>query len=420
MKNLLHAIATFLACAAHAQEWQNPRALADMALANNPTLIRLANETAAARERLAPASAQPNPMLMAGIQDMQVDLRADEMMTMVMVGAQQTLTRPARLNVRRAIVETEIRALEQQTESARAAVARDVLLAWYDVASADEQLRAIEQVREVIDAIVAAARVRYEVGSAAQSDVIRAQLQVNNLEHELLGLRAKRKLGLARLLPLLGMPMTAQVPPLALPKETEDLPELPGAIPPDDHPALAALRAEVERQEQEIELMRLEAKPDLGIEASYGLRRETDVFSVVATIELPLRKDRTVEPRVREAIARRDAAQQRVEELRRSLVQAMASAAAIHEEVTKQLELHHHVLVPQARLAFESTLASYQTGKSQLDAILMTESELLRLELDLIDFLARHAQSVATYEALQRGATGGAVTSAGTSSGSMQ
>jgi outer membrane protein, heavy metal efflux system len=403
MKRVL--LLLLLTAAARAADFSDPRPLVETALSAHPTIARLRAEAAAARERIAPAAALPNPMLMAGIQDKQIDLRDDEMMTMYMVGASQTLVRGDRRQSRRRAAELEAQALEKQLDVARAEIERDVLQAWYEIAAIDAQLRAAAQVRELIDAVVAAARVRYEVGTSAQADVIRAHMQQSDLDHEVLRLRGARRAATARVLPLLGMPVTTEVNTLTIPETPQDLRLDAAATPPDDHPAIAAMQLEVERAEELIALMRLDAKPDIDLEASYGMRpRERDMFSVTARIELPLRKDKTVEPRVREAIAMRDAAEARIDELRRTLTQELASAAAMHAEATEQMRFHHEVLVPQARLAFDSTLAAYQTGKAPFDAILETETSYLRLQLQYYEFLARHAQAVVSYEALRRGA----------------
>ncbi|HEX8618801.1 MAG TPA: TolC family protein [Thermoanaerobaculia bacterium] len=387
-------------------DFHDPRALVASAIEKHPALVRLRAEAAALRERVAGSDALPNPMLMSGIQNKQIDLRDDDMMTMYMVGASQRFVRPGKRDARREAAELEARAAEQQLDSARAGIERDVLLAWYDVAAVDAQIASAGEVRVMIDAITDTARVRYEVGSSMQSDVIRAQLEASDLEHELITLRAARRAALARLLTFLDLPLDTDVPLLTLPESTaaasiEGAPTLRAG-----HPAIAALETDVARAETEIRLAQLERKPDFDLEAQYGMRpRERDMLSVVARVELPLRGDVTVEPRVREAILRRDAARARIHELRRSLTAALRQAFVAHEDATNQLRFHREVLVPQAQLAFESTLAAYQTGKTSFDAVLITETDYLRLRLQYYDFVARHAQAIVTYDALQKGAT---------------
>lgn len=228
-------------------DFNDPQALVARAVELHPTLARLRADVAAARERIASEGALPNPMVMAGVQNKQIDLRDDGMMTMYMVGASQTLVRPETREARRNVARLGADALEQELASARAEIERDVLLAWYDLAAADAELEATANVRELIDAMVAAARVRYEVGTSVQADVLRAQLQASALEHETLQLTARRRAALARLLPLLDLPLQTSVPPVKLPENTDDLAIDAPAEPPADHPALVALQAEAAR-----------------------------------------------------------------------------------------------------------------------------------------------------------------------------
>ncbi|HYO75102.1 MAG TPA: TolC family protein [Thermoanaerobaculia bacterium] len=387
-------------------DFNDRRAVVAAATEKHPALTRLRAEADAAREAVGAAGALPNPMLMAGVQDKQIDLTDDEMMTMYMVGASQRLVRPAKRESQRRAAELTASAAEKQLDSARAAIERDVLLAWYEVATVDAQLAVIAQVRVMIEAIVAAARVRYEVGSALQADVIRAQLEGSDLEHEILTLRGTRRTALARLLPLLELPLHTDVPALTIPADAAAIDIGHSSTPPHDHPAVAALEAEVARAEEEIRLIELEAKPDVDLEAQYGVRRvERDMFSVTARIELPLRLKQTVEPRVREAMLRRDAIRARIAEVRRELTQALGEAVVAHEQANDEMKFHEQVLVPQAQLAFESTLAAYETGRTSFDAILVTQSDYLRRRLEEYDFLLRHAQAVTNYEALRNGAT---------------
>lgn len=413
MKRILLLLA-LLAQPLFAVEFRDRDAVVAAALDAHPTLTALEAEAAAARERILPAQALPNPMLMGGVQNKNIDLSDDEMMTMYMIGASQRLVRPEKREAARAVAELAAQGLEQQLASVRAEIERDVLLAWYEVAVADAQIETANSVREMIDAVIAAARVRYEVGNALQADVIRAQLQLSDLDHEILRLRGVRRAAAARLLATLGLPLETEVPAIPIPENEEARTIAGPPSPAAEHPAIIALESEVARAEAEIRLADAGRIPDIDLEAQYGYRAmQQDMFSLVARIELPLRNDVTVEPRVREAILRRDAAKARIAELRRAITQAMAEAYVAHEETTAQLEFHQEVLVPQTQLAFESTLAAYQTGGASFDSILATETAYLRSRLQYYDFLARHAQAIVNYEALRRGARAATMSGAG-------
>lgn len=390
-------------------DWHNAEAVAREALQRHPALSSIDARIDAAQERTRVAGAYPNPMVMAGVQDQQIDLTRDEMMTMYMVGASQTIPRKGRRDALKHAARLDVEQLRLDARSLREEIRRDVLFAYYDLAAADSQTTATEQLAAAVDAIVAAARFRYEVGTTIQAEVIRAQLQRSNIEHQLLTSAGRRRVAASRLLAKLGLPVTTEIPRLHLAHSTEAQAIGGAPVVPPDHPALATVTNEVERREQDIRLAKLIGKPDWNLEASYGLRPEQkDMFSVTARIELPIRKKSVIEPQIRAAVAERDAAALRLDEVRRRLLEDLGVAYAQHAEATKQLLLHEQVLVPQSRLAFDSSLAAYQSGRDNFESVLATEMEWLRLEVDYYDFLAQHIKSITDFEALQRGARSGA------------
>src|SRR5436309_385531 len=154
--------------------------------------------------------------------------------------------------------------------------------------------------RSVADAAVAASPslrgLDANLGAAAQSDIIRAKVEASNLRHAILMQRGVRDSALARLRAMLDLAPGQTVPPFALTHVMEHRAHAADATLAASTPAIAALEIEVARSEEDLRLARLAAKPDLTIEASYGMRPEQkDMFSVVGRIELPIRKTTTVE-----------------------------------------------------------------------------------------------------------------------------
>ncbi|MDP9190233.1 MAG: TolC family protein [Acidobacteriota bacterium] len=398
-------------------DWQRADAVVREALENHPALAAIEARIVAAGERTQAAGAYPNPMLMAGVQNQEIDLGRDEMMTMYMVGASQTIPRKRRREALKRVAELDLEQLQLEVKSLREEIRRDVLFAYYDLAAADSQIAATKQLAAAVDAIVAAARFRYEVATTIQSDVIRAQLLRTDLEHQLLTLGGVRRVAAARLQAQLGFAVTEEIPPLHLEHSTGAMEIEAAPVVPQDHPALATVANEVEGREQGIRLAKLIGKPDWNVEASYGMRpTQRDMFSVTVRVELPIRKKSVIEPQIRAAIAERDAATQRLEEVRRRLLQDLGAAYAQHAAATKQLLLHEQVLVPQSRLAFDSTLAAYQSGSDNFESVLSTETAWLRLEIDYYGFLAQHIKAITDFEALQRGARSGASAAMATTS----
>src|SRR5258708_19490111 len=105
------------AAEAQALDWNDPNALVEKALASSPSLREIEGQLAAARARVRGAGALPNPMLMTGVQNQQIDLSTDPTMTMYMVGASQTLVRRERQDVLKRTSALEAQRLEPDPES---------------------------------------------------------------------------------------------------------------------------------------------------------------------------------------------------------------------------------------------------------------------------------------------------------------
>src|SRR5437762_7238460 len=145
-RRLFACVAGALLTAANASalDWNDPHSIVAAAIAASPSLREAHANLAAARAQLRGAGALPNPMLMAGVQDQQIDLSRDPMMTMYMVGASQTFVRGERRDALQRVARLDVERLEHESESRRAEIARDVLVAYDEAASASNQIAANE------------------------------------------------------------------------------------------------------------------------------------------------------------------------------------------------------------------------------------------------------------------------------------
>jgi outer membrane protein TolC len=402
------ACAVLVAVSASATvDWNDPHSLVEAAIAASPSLREVDANLAAARARQRGAGATPNPMLMAGVQNQQIDLSRDPMMTMYMIGASQTFVRRERRESLQRSAALDLQRLERDAEVRRAEITRDVLVAYDEAATAQNQIAANEEIAGLATMTADAARARYEVGAAAQIDIIRAKLEASNVRHEVLMQRRVRDAALARLRALLNLPPNEEIPSFALHHAMEHHAHAEPATLDPSTPAVAALESEVARAEEDILLAKLARKPDVNVEASYGFRpQQKDMFSVVGRVELPIRKSSTIEPRIAESIARRDVARAQIDVLRQQLRSEFGEALVQRSEAIEQINLHVEELVPEAKLGFESALASYQAGKTTFDAVLGALQTYRMLNVDFYEFLRQLLVAEAEIEALQHGAAG--------------
>ncbi|MEO6260333.1 MAG: TolC family protein, partial [Thermoanaerobaculia bacterium] len=323
--------------------------------------------------------------------------------------ASQTLVRKSRRDSLRKSAELEVERVRVQYDARKAEVERDARTAWIDAAAAENQITATREILRVLQSVTDASRIQYEAGAVPQTDLIRATLEQRNVDHQILVLRRQRNAAVARLLPLLQLPQGTPVPGFSLPQAMER-PHGDGidATLPDSTAALAELQSEVARAEEDLNLAKLATKPDINLEATYGVRpRDVDMFAVVARIELPVRRSTLIAPRIREAILRRDAGLQQIEAMRLQLRQDLGTALVLRNEAIEQINFHLDHFVPIAKLGFESALVSYQNGKTSLDSVLGTLRTYISLNVDYYDYLRQQMAAEADIDAIRHGARSG-------------
>jgi len=385
--------------------WNDPESVVAAAMAASPSMRAARSELEAARARERAAGTLPNPELIGGVENQQIDLSRDPMMTMYVLGASQTFVRGERRDVLRHTAALEVGQRESEARAREAEIRRDVLLAWNDAAAAQNQIGANEEIARLAGTISEAARIRYETGSAAQSDIIRAKVEQNNVRHEVLMERSARAQALARLRALLQLEDGVEIPSFTMQHAMTHHERATAVSLDEKSPAITALEAQAARAEEEIRIAKLSGKPDWNLEASYGFRPEQkDMFTVMGRIELPVRKA-TNDSRVAEAVAKRDATRADIDLLKQRLRSDLGVAVAKRDEAIDQIELHVEQLVPEAKLAFESAVASYQTGKTTFDAVLGALQSYRMLNVDYFEFLRQLAAAQAQIDAIQHGAT---------------
>lgn len=139
------------------------------AVAVSPRL-RAAHERARAEQaRVAPAGARPDPMLMAGVQNLPLSrsMAEREGMTMNMIGVSQVLPLWGKLGLAQRAAERYANAAAAQVEVVAREIRRDVASTYYDIAYADQALRIVDRNRRVLLDLIRAAEVRFSVGGSS-------------------------------------------------------------------------------------------------------------------------------------------------------------------------------------------------------------------------------------------------------------
>jgi outer membrane protein TolC len=361
------------------------RALVAEALANSPEIRAARSEAEAARSRVSPAGALDDPMLEAGLVNVPTNswrLNREDM-TMKMLGLAQRLPYPGKRGLRRDVAERDAEAVELGFRETMNRVAREVKMTYYDLALALESVRLVKETTVVLEQFLRIVESRYAVGQGAQADVFKAQTQLAKMREELLRMERERPVMEAELGKLLGRAAPAAPAarlPGAPPGLRLDLEALREAA-PRQRPQLLALQKLVEKNNASIELMRKEYNPDFDVRLQYGQRenmpdgaKRPDMVSLVVAINLPIWGKDKIDPRIAEARSMREQASSMYRTQELEVFAKLRQQAAIAEQSRKSAELYDTAILPQARLAVESSLSAYRVNR--VDFLTLLDSQM--------------------------------------------
>jgi outer membrane protein TolC len=398
------------------------------ALATSP-IIRSANQRIdAARARIGPATARPDPMVMAGIQNLPISrpgFSSDEM-TMKMVGASQTILYPGKLALRRIAAEREVDVARVGLEVSRKRVARDVKDAYYELAFLDRALAIVERNEDVLGTFTRTTEARYGAGVSGQQDVLKARVEAARLAETASDLTEQRRAAIARLNAQLSRPSEEPVPPAEIPAvllraaagDSNQVPTFTSAalgarasdsplhsladlqqLAIENSPELREHEAMIAVQAARVEVARKEYLPDFDLSAQYGQRnRLPDMVSVTVSLAVPLQRSRKQDQVVAEAsttlAALREEHQTKVNEVRNEVARLVSEL----ERSRTQLALTRRAILPQARASLSSALASYQVGKVEFLTVLDNQSTVFTYETEYYRAIADFAKNLAELE----------------------
>jgi outer membrane protein TolC len=311
----------------------------------------------------------------------------------------QEIPFPGKRGGRAALASREADAERQQIDAARLNVASRVKQAYYAVAYSRAARAVLDRNRELLRTLLKVSEGRYAVGQAAQQDVIKAQTQLSLLElqqHRLQQLERTREGELAALLAR---------PPGASLGDLEELTYTPFDETLDALLARAAAapmlkrdQLMVERGRLAIDLARLDYKPDFNVSGGYAfMGGMPPMYEVRLDVTIPLQRGRraaaTAEQRSLTA-----AAASTYESTRLALQARIQEDFEMAQTSARLAMLYRETLLPQARLAAESSLASYGTGAVDFLSVLTNFAMVLEYEMTYFERLSEMHQAISRLE----------------------
>lgn len=410
----LPAMSVF-AAAPPAADRDPPRAALKQLLAEvlqkNPEIRAAERERDAASHRVSPAGALDDPMLEAGVLNLPTSSFSftREDMTMKMLGLSQRFPYPGKRDLRREVAQGEADSVSHAYQETLNRVAREVKIAYYDLALVVESARVVQQNRTLLEQLLKIAEGRYSVGQASQVDVLRAQTALSRMTEELIKLGREQPMFEADLNRLLGRPAAAPAPvPAGL--ELKEVPLSLASIQEkaiSNRPQLLALHALTRRGERALELARKEVYPDLDVRFSYAQRdsmpdgtRRSDMVNLTLAINLPVWRRTKTLPRIAEAQAMYEQSLSLYEAQRNETLAKLRQQVAAAEQNLRAAALYRNEILPQSRLTIEAALAAYQVNRLEFAPLLDNRMAVLNFEIARVAAIAGYNKALAEIDFL--------------------
>jgi outer membrane protein TolC len=351
--------------------------LIEQSVSQRPELRAASALARAERERVPQAGALPDPTLTFGIQNdgfngLQIGTAETSFWQVLLT---QPLPWPGKRGLRTDAAELGARQVDADVARARLTTEADVRREYVGLLLARDRLALLGKLEGLWQKSAGIARTRYESGEAAQSDVLRAQLELNRLRQRRWNLEAEERARVQALNRLRVHPLdqpivtTASIRDLPIPA----LPALDAAVSDAESrsPELAAARLGAEQASKVAALARRERFPDFTITAGIMPRGSLEpMWTASIGVTLPIWTGRKQNRAVAESEARADSGAQNaqaIEQVLRLRVQDRRTALAA---LLDSLRLYREGLLVQSRATADSTLAQYQVGRVTFASVL--------------------------------------------------
>ncbi|QEG01494.1 putative outer membrane efflux protein MdtP [Stieleria maiorica] len=380
------------------------------ALANHPKIRAARNRVAATSNVIPQARALPDPKFnntFWPIQDQALQTAGGR------VGHQFQLSQgvpwPEKLSAKAAIASREVQMAQAEVQRIEREITESVRLAYYEVWFATRAITIIEETRELVDDLTQVAEARYKSGGT-QQDVLRAQLEADRLDDQLVVLRKQKKQAQADLAALLQQPVSL-IPEtqqdIGLTNVPKQLDELLG-LAEQCSPELRALAWEIQRDREKQRLACLQKYPDFNLGLNYSIiNDDTNVISPVANghdnisfvvgVTLPIWREK-INAGIREASHRTSSTTQRLEAERDAIQGKLRRLMAQADALVEQEGIYEDRIIPRTEDTLKLSIADYRGKRTDFFTLIETYRELLMFETQLARIEATLAGTIAQIE----------------------
>lgn len=374
------------------------------ALENNPRLEALFQQYYARLEQVPQVGALPDPEIM--FQYHINPMEQSNLLTRTTVSAMQMFPWFGTLNKREEKVKKMAEVEWTAFEEARNEIVQRVKNRWYRMHELHHHLMIFRRNMDLLGQLERQVQRRYESGNVSQVDLLRIQIEQDNLETQITNSEEKLEAMKSQFNSLLNRPAESEVhiPDVMYSSQLTRNEEHLRQLIHDRNPELRSRELREEAALVAGEQSRLEGLPSFGLglmvmnkNYMYMSLMPGDRAALTGslTIRVPLSRSKyraqRKEARIEARIAREE--QQDISN------RLTAEAESLHQQYRdagRRITLHEERLIPKTRQALEIALADYSSGRAGFEQIIQLQQQLLDYEMKLNT--AYVEQNIATAE----------------------
>ena len=385
------------------------RSLVDYALENNPEINAAIQTHRAALERIPQVMALPDPRLSYRYFFEEVETRVGPQEHAV--GISQTLPWFGKLRLQGVAASESARAAAERLASIRNKVIAEVASAWYELYYLGQSIEIVRGNRDLVLHLERVARARYGTGAATHADVIRAQVELGNIENRLASLEDSRSPLSARLNTALNRPTTelfslpTDVSFLSVSLSDEQILQRVAL----NNPELQATDFDIQAARALRERAKKNYLPNFTVGVDYIATGEArnpgvsdsgdDVLSASVGVTLPIWRS-SYDAGVKEAEAKIHRERYRRDQLLTQFHADTVTALFKLRDAERQIDLYQNTLLPKANESLAATQRAYSAGSAPFADLIDSQRVLLNFELSYARSITDHNQARTLIEKL--------------------
>jgi outer membrane protein TolC len=374
------------------------------AIRNNPQLRAARHQTAAAQTRVDQVSSWDPPQL--GVEFYQTPIQSfpnpwkNGMETDYFL--QQMIPFPGKLSNMGKAAQNNTNMLNEEYRALERKVIRELKSDYYELYLVQRKIEVNAENQDLMRKFVDIAVKQYEVGMGKQPDILRAQTELSTLATDGLNLQREKQVAESMINTVLSRPANAalgHVPEIGATIPTWTFEQMrPLAL--ENRPELRAMNFNIEMNKADLDASKREYFPDLMVRFMYKdmVRTKDDFWATMLGISIPIAPwtSGKVSSKVEENELNVRKAEEEYNNMKNMTLFEVQDALVKVQTNQNIVMLYKNTTIPQAEQTLQSTVAAYQTGKTEFLMLIDAYRMLLMSRLDyymaVMNFMASQAQ----------------------------